>query len=63
MPLPNANLDDSGTLDVLANMAIMDVLCSDTANDDIKEDDKGGEQDFGNAPSIDQIKHVVDNIH
>jgi hypothetical protein len=63
LPLPNANLDDSGTLDVLADMAITDVLFSATGNDDIKEDDEGGDQDFGNAPSIDQINDVVDDIH
>ena len=60
-PLPNANLDDSGTLDVLADMAITDVLFSAMANNDIKEDDRGGEQDVGNAPNIDQINDVIDN--
>ncbi len=62
-PLPNAHLDDSGTLDALADMAITDVLFSATGNDDLEEDDDGGEQDFGNAPSIDQINDVVDDIH
>ncbi len=61
-PLPNANKDDNGTPDELADMAVTDVLFSATGNDDVKEDDEGGEQDFGNAPSIDQINDVVDNI-
>ncbi len=62
-PLPNANLDDSGTLDELADMAITDVLFSATSNDDIEEDDESSKQDFGNAPIIDQINDVVDDIH
>jgi hypothetical protein len=63
-PLPNANMDDNGTLDEeLADMTITDVLFSATGNDDVEEDDEDGEQDFGNAPSIDQINDVVDNIH
>ncbi len=56
-------MDDNRTLDKLAHMAITDVLFSATGNDDVEEDDEGGEQDFGNAPSIDQINDVVDNIH
>ena len=63
-PLPNPNMDDNGTLDEeLADMTITDVLFSATGNDDVEEDDEDGEQDFGNAPSIDQINDVVDNIH
>lgn len=57
-------MDDNGTLDELAgDMTITDVLFSATGNDDVEEDDEDGEQDFGNAPSIDQINDVVDDIH
>jgi hypothetical protein len=63
--LPDQGLDNSGTLDVLANLAITDMIFTDAANNSINDDDDdvGGEHDFGNELSIDQINDVVDNIH
>ena len=63
--LPDQGLDNSGTLDVLANLAITDMIFTNAANNSINDDDDdvGGEHDFGNELSIDQINDVVDNIH
>ncbi len=57
-----ANLNDSGTLKVLANLAITNRIFTGTYNEDEEEND-GEEQNFANVPSIDQINHVVDDIH
>ena len=65
--LPDQGLDNSGTLDVLANLAITDAIFTDAANNSINDDDDDddvcGEHDFGNEISIDQINDVVDNIY
>ncbi len=61
--LPNANLNDSGTLNELTNLAITPAMYSYTDTDDNQEDGNDGEQDFSTALSIEQINNIVDNIH
>ncbi len=57
-----ANVNNSGTLEVLANLAITNKVFTDTYNED-KDYNDGEEQNFAISPSIDQINNVVDDIH
>jgi hypothetical protein len=61
--LPNANLNDSGTLNELTNLAITPAMYSYTDTNENEEDGNDGEQEFSTAPSIEQINDIVDNIH